>query len=43
MSYYPGLEPLIIRVYPDQVFLGKLDFELKIFISKLKTTIEELK
>ena len=40
MSYYPGLNPLIIRVERDETFLAALDFELGIFLKELDRITE---
>lgn len=39
ISYYPGLKPLIVRVYPDEKFHKALKAELGTFCSKLNEVI----
>lgn len=43
ISYYPGIKPLIIRVYPDQEFIKKLSQELSLFCKELEETVNKLK
>lgn len=43
VSHYPGLKPLIVRVYPDTEFIARLQNELKKFVAKLNQTIERIK
>jgi len=43
VSYYLGMEPLIIRVKRDERFLKLLEIELTIFCEKLMETIKKLK
>jgi len=43
MSYYPGLNPLIIRVERDEAYIMKLDVQLNIFVLELNETVERLK
>ena len=43
MSYYPGLKPLIVRVYPDQKFIPALRAELASFAGKLDGVISRIK
>lgn len=43
ISYYPSMKPLIIRVERDEVFLKKLETELRIFCEELKNVIERIK
>ncbi len=43
MSYSPGLPPLIIPVYRDEVFLVKLEHELENFVCELMETVEKLR
>ena len=43
MSYYEGLPPFIIRVYPDKQFHKKLEKELDKFCYVLAAIIKELK
>ena len=39
MSYYPGLKPFIIRVYPNFKFIDAFDKQIKEFSVALKETI----
>jgi len=43
ISYYPAIKPLIIRVERDEVFLKKLEVELKVFCKQLEEVIEKIK
>ena len=43
VSFYPGLKPLIVRVYPDKEFHAALEAELKSFCKKLEETINRIK
>lgn len=43
MSYYPGLDPLIIRVHPDYNFMTALHRELQRFNKDLELLIAKLK
>lgn len=43
VSYYPGLNPLIIRVKPNKGFLKKARKELDIFCGELAEVIEKIK
>ena len=43
MSYYPGIEPLIITVKRDNDFIGKLEVEMVKFIKELNRVYAELK
>jgi len=43
MSYYPGLDPLIIRVFPDLDFHKLLDKELNTFCAELAQLIGRLR
>ena len=43
LSYYPGLDPLIVRVYPDREFHRKLEIELNTFCAELAQLIGRLK
>ena len=43
MSYYPGLEPLILEVSRDEPFISALAKELDKFIDELVKTIRKLK
>jgi putative phage-type endonuclease len=40
MSYYPGLKPFIIRVYPDDEAFGQITERLQETILKVKSKIE---
>lgn len=42
-SYYPGLEPFIIKVEPDLKFHARLEEQLESFIFELAKTIKKLK
>jgi len=39
MSYYPGLRPLIIKIYPDPVFQAEFDKTLRIFLEMLASDV----
>ena len=41
MSYYPGLKPFIIRVYPDPALFAQIEKELALLIVKVKEKIEK--
>lgn len=41
-SYYPGIKPLIIRVYPDEKFLKLLKSELIMFCEELETVVKKI-
>ncbi len=43
ISYYPGIKPLIVRVWRDEEFIKALRIELEIFCQELKKTIERIK
>lgn len=43
MSYYPGLPPFIIRVYPDDKFQKKLKVELALFVEELEEMVDKLR
>lgn len=43
VSYYPSIKPLIIRVNRDEVFIRKLETELKGFTEELKQIINKIK
>jgi len=43
MSYYPGLDPLIITVKRDNEWIEKFEVELKKFLKKLDETINKLR
>lgn len=43
VSYYPGLKPLIIRVFPATEFPIKLMVQLEIFCKELKEVINKIK
>ena len=40
MSYYPGLKPFIIRVFPDMEMHSKIIDELRLAIKLVKETIQ---
>lgn len=42
-SYYPGMKPLIVRVYPDEKFLSALESELICFCEELAEVVEKIK
>lgn len=42
-SYYPGLKPFQIRVYPDIEFQKKLHYELVKFVGELKALVEKVR
>ena len=42
LSYYPGLNPLLIRVTRDEKFLATLEPELNKFIAELKEVIKKI-
>jgi hypothetical protein len=42
-SYYPGLKPFQVRVYPDTEFQKKLHYELVKFCEELKQLIEKVR
>lgn len=42
-SYYPGLNPLIIRIKRDEIFLGALGFELKLFVKELEIITNKIR
>lgn len=43
MSYYAGIKPLVVRMYPEKAFLDKLHAELKTFNKELNEIVEKLK
>ena len=43
ISYYPGLKPLVVRCYRDEVFISRLRAELLKFISELNELTEKLR
>jgi hypothetical protein len=43
MSYYPDMQPLIIRVKPDQLFHGRLKKELERFNLDLDKLVRRIK
>jgi putative phage-type endonuclease len=43
MSYYPGVKPLIIRVFPDVTFIKKLRVELELFCKQLDEVVEQIR
>lgn len=43
MSYYPGVKPLLIRVYPDEEFIKKLSVALDKFCADLEKVVLKIK
>lgn len=43
ISYYPGLKPLIISVYPDEKFQAALKAELELFCNHLDDLVNQIK
>ena len=43
VSYFPGLRPLVVRCYRDEVFISRLRLELLKFISELNELTEKLR
>lgn len=43
ISYYPGLKPLVVRCYRDELFISRLKSELLKFIEELNELTEKLK
>lgn len=43
MSYYPGLRPFILRIYPDKKFVSLFKKELFSFCDELEKVIEKIK
>ena len=43
ISYFPAIKPFIIRVKRDEVFLKRLEVELKVFCKQLDEIIEKIK
>jgi putative phage-type endonuclease len=43
VSYYPGIKPLIVRVYPDKEFVEALRTEIEAFCSDLKKIVEKIR
>lgn len=43
LSYYPGLKPLIVRVYRDEAFITKLQSALETFCNELEKIVEKIK
>ena len=43
ISYYPGIDPLVVRVFPDMGFLLKLEAELNLFCAELEEVVKKLK
>ncbi len=41
-SYYPGLEPLLIKILPDFKFIDALKVELEVFVKELDEITEKL-
>lgn len=42
LSYYPGLKPLVIRVYRDENFIKKLSAALDVFCDELNTVAKKI-
>jgi putative phage-type endonuclease len=42
LSYYPGLKPLLLRVYPDKIFQIILEKEIKLFCADLNEVIKKI-
>jgi len=42
-SYYPTLNPLLIRVHRDEKFIAALEIELRLFCEKLEEVINKIK
>jgi len=43
MSYCDGMNPLILKVLPDKVFIKSLRVELELFCSELKEVVNKIK
>ena len=43
ISYYPLMRPLVVRIERDEVFIKKLESELKKFVEDLKTIVNKIK
>ena len=43
LSYYPGLEPLLLRVERDEEYIGKLGKSLNMAVERLKEIIEKIR
>jgi putative phage-type endonuclease len=43
ISFFPGLKPLVVRCYRDEVFISRLRSELLKFIEELNILVEKLK
>jgi putative phage-type endonuclease len=43
LSYYPGLKTVVVRVNRDEVFIGKLEAELKKFVKQLNEVVNKIK
>lgn len=43
LSYYPGIKPLLVRVFPDKGFMGVLDLELAFFCEELSAIVDQIK
>ena len=43
VSYFPGLRPLVVRCYRDEVFISRLRAELLKFITELNELTEKLR
>lgn len=42
MSFYPGIKPLIVRAFPDQVFQERLKEELEKFCNELEEVVKRI-
>lgn len=42
ISYYPGVKPFLIRVKKDEVFIKKLENELKLFTKELNEIVKKI-
>lgn len=42
-SYYPGLPPFVIRVFPDKAFQKALQVELEVFVKELDKVTEKIR
>lgn len=43
VSYYPGLKLFVVRVERDEVFLKKLEMELRVFCEELREVVEKIR
>lgn len=43
VSYYPCMKPLVVRVDRDEVFISKLESELKKFVKQLEEVVERIR